>query len=47
MRLDRQHLQIDKMFLVGDSETSIDDDELTVRPHGIFHVADVNNVKAL
>ena len=47
MRLDRQHLQIDKMFLVGDSETSLDDDELTVRPHGQIHVGDVNNVKPL
>lgn len=47
MRLDRQHLQIDKMFIVSENETSIDDNELVVRPHGFIRVNDTNSIKPL
>ena len=47
MVIDRNHLDIDKMFLLSNRETDLDDDDLIARPHGVINVEDVNNVKAL
>ena len=47
MIMDRNHLDIDKMFLLSNRETDLSDDDLIARPHGVINVEDVNNVKAL
>jgi len=47
MVIDRNHLDIDKMFLMSNRETDLSDDDLIARPHGIVNVEDVDNVKPL
>jgi len=47
MVLDRNHLDIDKSFLVSNRETGLDDDSLMTSPHRIIEVDDPQNVKAL
>jgi hypothetical protein len=47
MRLDRAHLDLDKMFLVSSRE-SIDEEDLMARPHGSIEVDDpVNGIREL
>lgn len=46
MIIDRNHLDIDKPFLVSDTLTIEDEDAIT-RPHGIIPVGDTNSVKPL
>lgn len=47
MILDRNHLDIDKMFLLSNRETDLSDDDLIARPHGVINVEDIENVKPL
>lgn len=47
MILDRNHLDIDKMFLLSNRETDLSDDDLIARPHGVINVEDIDNVKPL
>lgn len=47
MVIDRNHLDIDKMFLLSNRETDLDDDDLIARPHGVINVEDVENIKPL
>lgn len=46
MVLDRNHLDIDKMFLVSNRET-LDDEDLIARPHGSIPVDDPSSVKSV
>ena len=46
MRLDRSHLDLDKMFLVSNRET-LDDEDLIARPHGMIPVDDINSIKPI
>lgn len=46
MITDRNHLDIDKMFLVSNTETYKEDDTIT-RPHGIIRVDDPANYKPI
>jgi len=47
MIMDRNHLDIDKMFLLSNRETDLSDDDLIARPHGVINVEDVDNIKPL
>ena len=47
MVIDRNHLDIDKMFLLSNRETDIDEDDLIARPHALINVEDVDNIKPL
>jgi len=47
MIMDRNHLDIDKMFLLSNRETDLSDDDLIARPHGVINVEDVENIKPL
>ena len=47
MLIDRNHLDIDKMFLMSNRETDLSDDDLIARPHGVINVEDVANIKPL
>lgn len=44
MIIDRNHLDIDKMFLVS-NRLGLDDEDLIARPHGMIPVDDVNGAK--
>ena len=44
MLMDRNHLDIDKMFMASSRE-DLDEEELIVRPHGLITVDDINNIK--
>jgi len=46
MAIDRNHLDIDKMFIVSDRLT-LNDDDLIARPHGAIPASDINSVKAV
>jgi hypothetical protein len=46
MRIDRNHIDLFKMFLVSDRET-LDDDEAVVAPSRFMYVTDPNNIKSL
>jgi hypothetical protein len=46
MVIDRNHLDIDKMFLVS-SKLGLDDEDLMARPHGLIPTDDVNGAKAV
>lgn len=46
MTIDRHHLDIDKTFLVGNT-TTLDDEDMIARPHGVIQVDDPSNVQAL
>lgn len=46
MILDRNHLDIDKMFMVSRS-LSLSEEDLIARPHGMIPVDDVNGAKAV
>lgn len=47
MIIDRNHLDIDKMFLLSNRETDLSDEDLIARPHGVINVEDIANVKPL
>jgi hypothetical protein len=47
MIIDRNHLDIDKSFLISDRETELDEEDIIARPHMLIPVEDVNNIKAL
>ena len=47
MVIDRNHLDIDKMFLLSNRETDLSDDDLIARPHGVINVEDVDNIKPM
>lgn len=47
MVIDRNHLDIDKSFLVSNRETELDDEDIVSRPHNLIPVEDPNNVKPL
>lgn len=47
MVLDRNHLDIDKMFLLSNRETDLSDDDLIARPHGVINVEDIGNIAPL
>lgn len=46
MIIDRNHLDIDKMFLVS-NRLGLSDDDVIARPHGMIPVDDVNGAKAV
>lgn len=46
MVIDRNHLDIDKMFLVS-NKLGLDDEDLMARPHGLIPTDDVNGAKAV
>ena len=46
MRLDRNHLNLDNMFIVSSREV-IDEEDLIRRPHGMIEVDDVNGIREL
>ena len=46
MILDRNHLDIDKMFLVS-SRLTLDDRDLIARPHGVIEVDDIDGIKPM
>jgi len=46
MMLDRNHLDIDKMFLVS-NKMGLSDEDLMARPHGLIPTDDVNGAKAI
>jgi hypothetical protein len=46
MIIDRNHLDIDKMFLVS-SKLGLSDEDLIARPHGLIPVDDTNSTKAV
>lgn len=46
MTLDRSHLDIDKMFIVS-NRTSLNDEDLIARPHGMIPSDDTNITKAV
>jgi hypothetical protein len=46
MIIDRNHLDIDKMFLVS-NKLGLDDEDTIARPHGIIPTDDVNGAKAI
>lgn len=45
--LDRNHLDIDKTFLVSSQETGLDEEDVIARPHGIIPVNDPDLIKPL
>lgn len=47
MAIDRNHLDMDKSFLVSNRETELDEDDLISRPHMMVPVEDVENIKPL
>lgn len=47
MAVDRNHLDMDKSFLVSNRETELDEDDLISRPHMMVSVEDVENIKPL
>lgn len=47
MVIDRNHLDIDKQFLMSNRETSLSEEDLFARPHALITVDDVNNIKAV
>lgn len=47
MVIDRNHLDIDKSFLVSTRETDLDEEDVAARPHRLIPVEDVNNIKPL
>jgi hypothetical protein len=46
MIIDRNHLDIDKMFFVS-SRLNLSDEDTIARPHGVIEVDDVNSAKAI
>lgn len=47
MVIDRNHLDIDKSFLVSSRETGLDEEDVASRPHRLIEVDDINNIKPL
>lgn len=46
MVIDRNHLDIDKMF-IGSNRLNLSEDELIARPHGLIEADDANSIKAV
>ena len=45
--MDRNHLDIDKSFLISNRESELDEEDVIARPHLLIPVEDVDNIKPL